>query len=84
MPSVDNFANSLDPDLARQNVRPDLDSNCLTLMVLLKEFFEKVDFEKNQQTSKKHEKLPRMQRVKHMQLVPLPHVLAQIYAKPCN
>ena len=23
--------NSLDPDLARQNVRPDLDQNCLTL-----------------------------------------------------
>ena len=27
-----------------------------TLMVFLKEFFEKVDFEKNQQTTKKHEK----------------------------
>ena len=25
------FANSLDPDQARQNVRPDLDPNCLTL-----------------------------------------------------
>ena len=25
------FANSLDPDQARQNVGPDLDSNCLTL-----------------------------------------------------
>ena len=24
------FANSLDPDQARQKVRPDLDSNCLT------------------------------------------------------
>ena len=34
------------------------------LMVLLKEFFEKVDFEKNQQTTKKSEKLPSMQRVK--------------------
>ena len=33
-------------------------------MVFLKEFFEKVDFEKNQQTTKKHEKLPRMQTVK--------------------
>ena len=30
-------------------------------MVFLKEFFEKVDFEKNQQTTKKHEKLPRRQ-----------------------
>ena len=25
------FANSLDPDQAGQNVRPDLDPNCLTL-----------------------------------------------------
>ena len=25
------FANSLDPDQAQQNVRPDLDANCLTL-----------------------------------------------------
>ena len=33
-------------------------------MVFLKEFFEKIDFEKNQQTTKKHEKLPSMQRVK--------------------
>ena len=40
------FANSLDPDQAQHNVRPDLDSNCLTLMVFLKEFFEKVDFKK--------------------------------------
>ena len=33
-------------------------------MVFLKEFFEKVDFEKNWQTTKKHEKFPRGQRVK--------------------
>ena len=31
----------------------------------LKEFFEKDDFEKNQQTTKKNEKLLSMQRVKH-------------------
>ena len=43
---------------------PDLDPNCLTLTVFLKEFFEKVDFEKNQQTTKEHEKLPSRQRVK--------------------
>ena len=30
-------------------------------MVLLKEFLENVDFEKHQQTTKKHEKLPRGQ-----------------------
>ena len=29
----------------------------------MKEFFEKVDFEKNQQTTKKHEKIPREQKV---------------------
>ena len=32
-------------------------------MVFLKEIFEKVDFEKNPQTTKKHAKLPSMQRV---------------------
>ena len=32
-------------------------------MVFLKELFEKVDFEKIQQRTKKHEKLPRGQRV---------------------
>ena len=32
-------------------------------MVLLKEFFENGDFEKNQQMTKKHEKLSSMQRV---------------------
>ena len=35
------FANSLDPDQARQNVGPDLDPNFDTLKV----FFKKVDFE---------------------------------------
>ena len=34
------------------------------LMVFLKEFFQKVNFEKNQQTTKKREKLPSMQWVK--------------------
>ena len=29
--TADNFANSLGPDQARQNVGPDLDPNCLTL-----------------------------------------------------
>ena len=57
---VDNFccllitiANSLDLGQARQNVGPDLDPNCLTLMVFSKEIFEKVSFEKNQQTATK-------------------------------
>ena len=30
------FANSLDPDQARQNVGPDLDPYCLTFMAFLK------------------------------------------------
>ena len=43
------FANSLDPDQARQNVKPDPDPNFLTP----RWFLEKVDFEKkNQQTTK--------------------------------
>ena len=39
-------AKSLDPDQARQNVGPDLDPNFLTLMVFLKDFFEKVNFKR--------------------------------------
>ena len=39
----------LDPDQDRQNVGPDLDPNNLTLT----EFFEKVNFEKSQQTRTK-------------------------------
>ena len=52
------YANSLDPDQARRNVGPDLGPNCLTLMVLPKEFFEKVDFEKNQQIHKSMQNYP--------------------------
>ena len=52
--------NRLDLDQAQLNVGPDLDPNCL---IFLKELFEKFDFEKNQQTIKKHEKLPNRQRV---------------------
>ena len=40
------FANSLDPDQDQQNIGDDLDPNHLTLMVFLKEFFEKLNFEK--------------------------------------
>ena len=35
------FVNSLEPDQARQNVWPDLDPNCLILMVVLKKNFMK-------------------------------------------
>ena len=40
------FANNLDPDQARENVRSDLDPNCLTLMVFLKVIFGKFNLEK--------------------------------------
>ena len=57
------FANSLDPDQARQNVLSDLDANwltsggggvttCDTLVVFLNQFLELVDFEKCQQKIK--------------------------------
>ena len=51
------FANSLDSDQALQNVRPELDPNCLTLMVFLKEFFRYVDFEKKSADDKKSVKI---------------------------
>ena len=62
MPSADNLANSLEPDQARQNVGPDLDPTCLTLMVFLI-FFRKKVGEKIQQTTKMYPKLPSRQRV---------------------
>ena len=37
------FANSLDQDRAQPNVGPDLDSSCLTLMMVMKEYYEKSD-----------------------------------------
>ena len=41
------FANSLDPDQARQNVWPDLDANCLTLWwYSWKSFLKKLIFKK--------------------------------------
>ena len=40
------FANSFNPDMGRQNVRPDLDPNLLT-------FFEKGNFLVSQQTTNK-------------------------------
>ena len=58
------FANSLNPDQALQHIEADMDPNCLTLMIFLNEFFEKVDFEKSQQMTKKHAKLPSRDRVK--------------------
>ena len=39
-------------------------------MVILKEFFEKTNLEKNQQTTNNHEKFPSMQTVKKYNVVP--------------
>ena len=44
-----NTAKQFGSDQAQQNVGPDLDQNCLTLTVILKDFFENFDFEKHQQ-----------------------------------
>ena len=69
------FAVSFDPDQAQQNVRPDLDPKLVdTLIVLLKEVFEKVDFEKNICREQKtiHEKLPSIQRVKDIKSYYIP------------
>ena len=46
------FANSSDPDQAWQNVRPDLDPYCLTLIDSWRTFLKKVDFENIEQTTK--------------------------------
>ena len=63
MSSADNLHDSLEPVQAGQNIGLDLYSNCLTPIVNPEFFFEKVNFEKNQQTTKKHAKLPSKQRV---------------------
>ena len=59
--SADNFCKQLDPDQARQNIGPDLDPNCLTLIVIRKEFFEKFDLEKISRQQKNGKKFPRGQ-----------------------
>ena len=46
LPILITFANSLDQDQDQQNVGPDLVPNHLTLIVFLKVFLEKVNFEK--------------------------------------
>ena len=61
---ADNFCKQLGPRSGPTKCRALSWSKLFdTLMVFLKESFEKVDFEKNQQTTKKHEKLPRGQKV---------------------
>ena len=63
-----NFANRLDPDLARRNVGPDLDPHCLTLCGIQEINFEKKnDFEKYQQTMKKRA----WKNTQHAELMPI-------------
>ena len=58
------FANSLDPDQARQNVGPDLDPSCLTLWwYSWKNFLKKLILKKVSKWQKKHAKLPSRQSV---------------------
>ena len=52
MSSAVNVCKQFEPRSGPTNVGPDMDSYCFTLMIFLKVFFEKVDFEKNQQTTK--------------------------------
>ena len=52
------IANSLDSDQALHFVGPDLDPNCSTLMMFLKDIFEKINFEKNQQMMENHKNYP--------------------------
>ena len=56
-------ANSLDPDQDRHSLGTDLNQNCLTLIVTLKEFVEKLILKKVSRSQQNHEKLTSMQRV---------------------
>ena len=51
------FANSLDPDKDQQNVGPDLNSNCLTLIVFLKDFPERGNLDKKSADDNKNFKI---------------------------
>ena len=56
------FASSLDLDQAQQYLGPDLDPIPFgILIVYMKKYVEKFQFEKYLQTTKNHEKLPSMQ-----------------------
>ena len=53
------FANSLDPDQAQQDVGPDLDPICLTVIRYSgKNIFKLLIFKKSADRQKKHTKLP--------------------------
>ena len=61
--SADNLCKQFGPRSGPTKCRAWSESKLFdTLMVFLKEFFKIIDFEKNQQTTQKHEKLPSMQK----------------------
>ena len=63
--SADNLGKQFGPRSGPTKTRVRSGSKLFDNMIaFLKEFFEKVDFEKNQQIRKKHTKLPNRQRVK--------------------
>ena len=66
MSSADNLCKQLDPDQARQNVGPDSDPNCLTLMVFLKDFFEKVILKKIHRQQKSMQNYPACKELKEL------------------
>ena len=62
--SADNLCKQFGPRSCSMNRRAGSGFKLFDILVVfLKEFLEKVYFEKNQQTTKKHEKLASMQRV---------------------
>ena len=68
--SADNFCKQFGPRSGLLERQTWSGSNLFdTQMVFLKEFLEKVDFEKNQQTTKKHDIFLRGQRVKTLILM---------------
>ena len=52
-----NLCKHFGPDHDGQKVGPDLNPDCLTLIVFLKEFFEKVNFEKSWQRTTRSRKI---------------------------
>ena len=48
--------NSVEPGQFRMNISLDLELNCLTLMVFLKEFLKKFMLKKNSRQQKEHAK----------------------------
>ena len=71
MSSAENFCEQFGPRSGPTKCRARSEFKLFdTLMVFLKEFFGKIDFEKNEQTSKMHAKLPSKQSFRVLVLHP--------------